>query len=201
VSLEYVKKGRLEVSAASWSLVQRSPTEWCAQWVWSRSLVRVGRDTESGQSTTWKKKSYLMTLQVAKIISVGESWMNEYGALVKWCWQGRENWHSTTLTTTNPRRTGLGMNPVLQGGIPATNRLELWIGYRGFKGVHYSFPLMLVCIGVVCMYELSTWRLPTELPDFDTRWRPWGFVCRHCSMAAESLRLIILWAVRGPGVA
>jgi hypothetical protein len=51
--------------------------------------------------------------------------MNEYGALVEWYWQGKENWPSATLTTTSPTRTALGMNPVLHGGIPSTNRLEL----------------------------------------------------------------------------
>jgi len=72
--------------------------------------------------------------------------MNEYDALVEWYWywQGRENWHSATLTTTNPTRT------FLDGGISVTNRLELWVGYRDLKGVHHSFPLMLVCIGGVC---------------------------------------------------
>ena len=43
-----------------------------------------GHEPESSQSTTWKKISYLMTLQVAKIIGVGDSGMNEYGAFVEW---------------------------------------------------------------------------------------------------------------------
>jgi hypothetical protein len=58
-----------------------------------------------------KKKSYLLTLHIAKIISVGETSMNECGTLVEWYWQGRENWPSATLTTTDPTWT------FLHGGI------------------------------------------------------------------------------------
>jgi len=37
----------------------------------------------------WKVLYYLTTLEVMKLGNVGEKWVNEYGAMVEWYWQGK----------------------------------------------------------------------------------------------------------------
>lgn len=58
-------------------------------------------------------------------------WINEYGTLVEWYWQGknqntREKISPTaTLSTTNPTYIDLGTNPNRRGKRSATNRRRL----------------------------------------------------------------------------
>jgi hypothetical protein len=58
-------------------------------------------------------------------------WINEYGTLVEWYWQGknrntREKTSPTaTMSTTNPTYTDLGTNPNRRGKRSATNRRRL----------------------------------------------------------------------------
>lgn len=58
------------------------------------------------------------------------TWMNEYGVLIEWHWQGK-NWSTqrktcacAILSTTNPTWTGLGLNQGLCGDRMATNYLS-----------------------------------------------------------------------------
>jgi hypothetical protein len=66
-------------------------------------------DTDRGNWRTGRKTLY----------SVGGGWMNEYGAMVKWYWQGKlKYWREilvpVPLYTTNSASNDLGSNPDLR---------------------------------------------------------------------------------------
>jgi hypothetical protein len=76
-------------------------------------------DTDRRNWSTGRKTLY----------SVGGRWLNEYGALVEWYWQGKievlgKACPSATLSTTNPTWTGVWSRPSLCSEMPATKRLS-----------------------------------------------------------------------------
>ena len=95
--------------------------------------------------------------------NVGGWWMNEYRALVKWHWQGK-HWSShrklctcVTVFATVLTSTGLRLNPVFGGKMPATNCL---IHEAGVSTVKKRTSL---CIILIFMKEwrFSYQKLPT----------------------------------------
>ena len=61
------------------------------------------------------------------LYSLGGSWINDYGALVGWYWQGETGLFGKTpvpVRYTNLARTGRGSTPYLRVEMPMTNRLS-----------------------------------------------------------------------------
>jgi len=82
------------------------------EWVWSNGgMILTVENWSTGRKTLY---------------SLGGRWMNEYGAMVEWYWQGkavllwRETCSSATLLPINLTWTLLVSNPILRGGRPAT---------------------------------------------------------------------------------
>ena len=72
------------------------------EWVWSNGgMILTGENWSTGRKTLY---------------SVGGRWMNEYGAMVEWYWQGkpkhsRQSCLCSTVSITNLTWTYLGSNP------------------------------------------------------------------------------------------
>jgi len=70
--VEWYWQGKTEV------LREKHYTVWVVDgWM---SMEQWWNDTDRGNLTCWEKK---------KLYSVGGRWMNEYGAMVEWYWQGK----------------------------------------------------------------------------------------------------------------
>ena len=85
------------------------------EWVWSNGgMILTGENWSSGRETLY---------------SVGSRWMDEYGAMVEWYWQGKTEVLGETPTkiatvyTINSTWPDMRLNPGLRGERPATNPL------------------------------------------------------------------------------
>jgi hypothetical protein len=94
------------------------------RWVW---------ETEKWTLYHEPTSFYVCYLLILSLHGISDTWINEYGAIVKWHWQGKtevlreEPVLMPFLSITNPTWTGLGLNPRLQwecGKLP----LQPWHG-------------------------------------------------------------------------
>ena len=110
--VEWYWQGKTEV------LREKHYTSWVVdEWM---SMEQWWNDTDRGNWNTERKTLY----------SVGGRWMNEYGAMMEWYWQGKtevlgkKTCRSATMSFSNPERLGRHSNPVFWHKRPATNRLR-----------------------------------------------------------------------------
>ena len=69
--------GGMILTGENWSAGRKHYTAWVAdEWM---SMEQWWNDTNRGKLKCWEKTLY----------SVGGRWMNEYGAMVEWHWQGK----------------------------------------------------------------------------------------------------------------
>jgi len=108
----------------------------CLQYL-SVTATRSERDPENMQNHFyWTFPDIWMVTDypLAFLITVTVRWLNEYGALVEWYWQGKIK--SATYCTTNSTHTGLGLNLSLWGERPEPNCL--CCGVAGNSEIHLS---------------------------------------------------------------
>jgi hypothetical protein len=98
--------------------------------------------------------------QLQRYYKVGDRWMNEYGVLMEWCWQGkywstcRKTCPCAILSSTNPIWTGMGFNQGLCGDRMATNHLSHGTAsLRNVRVNSLSKPAPMMLVGICPKYD------------------------------------------------